>query len=118
MVTSDRNYRLGLEAGIIWADSQAMLVDRIASLRRANIYERHKYRHIMSQPYISSDEGGEVRSETSFLVVRITRDGPMDIFVAGRYLDHFKVKDEVLKLQERIVICDSSQFDTLLAIPL
>lgn len=118
VITSDRNYRDGLEAGIIWADSQAMLVDRIASLRQANIYEQHKYRHIISQPCILSDKDGEVRSETSFMVVRITRDGPMDLFATGIYVDHYKTNDGALKLKERIVVCDSSEFDTLLAIPL
>ncbi|MBL4801108.1 MAG: aromatic-ring-hydroxylating dioxygenase subunit beta [Emcibacter sp.] len=118
VVTSDRNHREGLEAGIIWADSQAMLIDRITALRQANIYEFHKYRHIISHPYILSDEDGEVRSETSFMVVRITRDGPMDVFAVGRYLDHYQVSDGNIKIKERIVVCDSSHFDTLLVIPL
>src|SRR5262249_56211486 len=40
-ITSAENYRRGYSAGIVYADSRAMLRDRVAALRRANIYERH-----------------------------------------------------------------------------
>jgi anthranilate 1,2-dioxygenase small subunit len=117
-ITSDRNFRQGMEVGVLWADSKGMLCDRISSLRVANIYEPHKYRHILSQPYILGEVNGEVQSETSFLVIRVMRDGPMDVFAAGRYIDRYKINGDDVKLQERIVVCDSSLFDTLLAIPL
>src|SRR5262252_3574978 len=70
-ITTADNQRHGLEAGIVFADSRAMLVDRVTSLREANVYERHTYRHMLGQPWIQSHEAGLVRSETSFLVVRI-----------------------------------------------
>jgi 3-phenylpropionate/cinnamic acid dioxygenase small subunit len=38
--------RRGYGAGIIYADSRAMLRDRVTALRTANIYERQSYRHI------------------------------------------------------------------------
>ncbi len=59
--------RRGLEAGVILADSKGMLLDRVASLRKANIYERHIYRHFLGQPWIVSHDADEIRSETSFL---------------------------------------------------
>jgi hypothetical protein len=46
------------------------------------------------------------------------RDGRMDLFAAGVYLDRVRDEDGVLRFAERIVVCDSSRFDTLLAIPL
>jgi anthranilate 1,2-dioxygenase small subunit len=117
-VTTARNHRQGLEAGMMWADSRGMLIDRISSLREANIYEPHTYRHILGQPLIVSEEGNCVRSETSFLVIRVTSDGPTDIFATGRYLDKYRLAGETAKLMERVVVCDSSRIDTLLAIPL
>jgi len=57
-------------------------------------------------------------AETPFLVVRTMRDGRMDVFVAGRYRDRLRDESGVLRFVERIVICDSSHFDTLVAIPL
>jgi anthranilate 1,2-dioxygenase small subunit len=59
-----------------------------------------------------------VRSETSFLVARIVQDGDTDIFATGRYLDRYRIEDGKAHLHERIVVCDSSRIDTLMALPL
>jgi anthranilate 1,2-dioxygenase small subunit len=117
-VTTAANYREGLEVGLIFANSRGMLADRVSALREANIYERQSYRHILGQPSILSEQNGEVRSETPFLVARILQDGDTDIFASGRYVDLYKVEDGQVKLNERTVVCDSSRIDTLLALPL
>lgn len=117
-VTTADNHRRGLAGGMIYAASRGMLVDRIASLKDANIYERHAYRHLLGQPYIVSADAEEVRSETPFFVARIMRDGTTSLFVTGRYCDVYALQDECALLRERIVVCDSSRIDTLLAIPL
>jgi hypothetical protein len=91
-----------------------MLLDRVAALREANIYERQSYRHITGMPRLSEGDA----AETPFLVVRTMRDGRMDLFAAGRYLDRVVEAEGQLRFAERIVVCDSPRFDTLLAIPL
>jgi 3-phenylpropionate/cinnamic acid dioxygenase small subunit len=113
-ITSADNVRDGNEAGIVYADSRAMLADRVLALRRANIYERQTYRHIVGTPRLT----GPGAAETPFLVIRTMRDGRMDLFAAGRYRDRLGDGAGPLRFQERIVICDSSHFDTLVAIPL
>jgi anthranilate 1,2-dioxygenase small subunit len=120
MVTTADNHRDGLEAGLIWADTRGMLTDRVTALREANIYERHSYRHILGQPFLLAEDGvsGEIRSETSFLVVRIMRDGSSDLFASGCYLDRYTRDGDGVLLTERVVVCDSSRIDTLLALPL
>ncbi len=115
-ITSADNHRRGYAAGIVYADSRAMLQDRVAALREANIYERQTYRHIIGMPALRPGDG--ISSETPFLVVRTMRDGRMDLFAAGVYLDRVQDDGGSLRFAERIVVCDSSRFDTLLAIPL
>ena len=121
-ITSADNHKQGLPAGLMYADSKGMLRDRVAALREANIYERQTYRHLVGLPAILGKAGGEtgdaVRAETPFLVVRIMRDGRMDLFATGRYLDAVVEEAGALRFRERIVVCDSSRVDTLLAIPL
>jgi 3-phenylpropionate/cinnamic acid dioxygenase small subunit len=117
-ITSADNHRRGLEAGVIYADTKSMLRDRVAALREANIYERQTYRHLIGLPALVGTEGELTRAETPFLVVRIMRDGTMDLFATGRYLDALMDDAGALRLRERIVVCDSGRFDTLLAIPL
>ena len=117
-ITSADNHRRGLEAGVIYADTKNMLRDRVAALREANIYERQTYRHLIGLPALVGTEGELTRAETPFLVVRIMRDGTMDLFATGRYLDALMDDAGALRLRERIVVCDSGRFDTLLALPL
>jgi 3-phenylpropionate/cinnamic acid dioxygenase small subunit len=68
---------------------------------------------------IQGEADGVVSVETSFLVIRTMREGQMDVFIAGVYRD--KVQRDPTgewRYAERIVVCDSQRFDTLLAIPL
>ncbi len=118
-ITSADNHKRGYAAGIVYADSRAMLQDRISALRQANIYERQSYRHIVGMPLVGAWRADEISAETPFLVVRTMRDGRMDLFSTGVYLDRLREDaDGALRFTERLVICDSSRFDTLLAIPL
>jgi 3-phenylpropionate/cinnamic acid dioxygenase small subunit len=118
-VTTADNHAKGYQAGIIYADTRAMLTDRVFALREANIYERQRYRHILGMPLITATGDNAVSAETSFMVVRTMREGQMDVFVAGVYLDKLR-RDQAgaWHYAERIVVCDSQRFDTLLAIPL
>ncbi len=118
-VTTADNFAKGYQAGIIFADTRAMLTDRVFALREANIYERQRYRHILGFPLIQAEADGSVTVETSFLVIRTMREGQMDVFVAGVYRDKVRCDLEgAWRYAERIVVCDSQRFDTLLAIPL
>lgn len=118
LVTTAENHEAGLEAGLIYADSRGMLEDRISALYEANIYEQHSYRHVLGQPFIERRDGEMVECETSFVVVRIMRDGETALFASGRYLDRYRVGGDSALLNRRIVVCDSRRIDTLLALPL
>jgi 3-phenylpropionate/cinnamic acid dioxygenase small subunit len=122
--TEDGRYRIataeneerGLPLPVLYAEGRAMLRDRVASLRHANIYEPQRYRHMVSGVLIDRDSDRLVRSSASFLVVRIMQDGASMVFASGRYLDRVRVPD--MLYEERVVVCDSRRFDTLLAVPL
>ena len=86
-ITSVENHRRGYAAGVVYANSRAMLRDRVTALRRANIYERQRYRHIIGLPLVIANGAGGIAAETPFLVVRIMRDGSSDLFATGVYLD-------------------------------
>jgi 3-phenylpropionate/cinnamic acid dioxygenase small subunit len=117
-ITSADNYKRGYGAGIVYADSQAMLRDRVTALRSANIYERQSYRHIVGLPVIGATAPDGITAEAPFIVVRIMRDGRSDLFATGVYHDRLHDDCGNLRFGERIVVCDSGHFDTLLAIPL
>jgi anthranilate 1,2-dioxygenase small subunit/terephthalate 1,2-dioxygenase oxygenase component beta subunit len=117
-VTTAENVARGYEAGIIYADSRGMLQDRVSALRKANIYERQRYRHIVGLPVVLGRENGAADVETPFLIVRIMRDGTTDVFATGCYRDKVKPDEAgALRFVERIAVCDGARFDTLVAIP-
>lgn len=117
-VTSVDNEAAGYPFGVLFADSRGMLADRVKSLREANIYEGQRYRHIIGRPFIQDSSSETVKAETSFLVMRTMRTGEMALFATGIYRDTFRVTAGRASIVERIVVCDSSRVDTLLALPL
>lgn len=117
-ITNVDNERDGLPAGIVYADSRAMLEDRIAALREANIYERHRYRHLLGLPLLLSADDAGATARTPFMVARIMHTGETALFATGEYRDRFVRSGGRLLLAERIAVCDSTVTDTLLALPL
>jgi len=117
-ITNVENERDGLPAGIVYADSRAMLEDRVAALREANIYERQRYRHLLGMPLVLSADGRQATARTPFMVARIMATGETLLFASGVYRDRFVREDGQLLLAERVAICDSTVTDTLLALPL
>ena len=116
-IATAENEARGLPLPVLYAEGRAMLRDRVASLRHANIYEPQRYRHIISSVLIEELDKSAVRSTAHFLVVRIMQDGSTLLFASGRYLDRIVLAPQPL-YAERVVVCDSRRFDTLLAIPL
>lgn len=117
-ITNEENEREGLPAGIVFADSRAMLHDRVAALREANIYEPQRYRHLLGIPVVDSADAQGAVARTPFLVARIMHTGETMLFASGEYRDRFTVVDGQLLLAERVAVCDSTVTDTLLALPL
>jgi 3-phenylpropionate/cinnamic acid dioxygenase small subunit len=115
-VTTAENEARGLPLPVLYAEGRAMLRDRVASLRHANIYEPQRYRHIVSSILVSVESPQLATSMANFLVVRIMENGEAIFFASGRYLDRIALPE--LRYEERVVVCDSRRFDTLLAIPL
>lgn len=116
-VTSADNRRAGHQASLIYARGQGMLKDRVQALREANIYERQSYRHVIGMP-LAAAAAEEASIETPFVVVRTMRTGRIDVFATGVYLDTVTISEDGAALRDRMVVCDSSRIDTLLAIPL
>jgi anthranilate 1,2-dioxygenase small subunit len=115
-IATAENEARGLPLAVLSAEGRAMMRDRIQSLRHANIYEPQRYRHIVSAVLIKKISENLVESNANFLVVRVMQDGATMLFASGRYVDRIAIRE--MLYEERVVICDSRRFDTLLAIPL
>jgi len=118
LVISRSNHEAGMRQGVMYAASRGMLLDRVFSLRRANIYEPHRYRHVVGPIRLMSVEDGVAVVHSNFLTVRIMQDGATTLFASGRYLDRIDISTAPFRFRERTVVLDSDKIDTLLAIPL
>ena len=116
-ITTAENESRGLPLPVVYAEGRPMLRDRIASLRHANIYEPQRYRHMVSCVLLEMAQGSRVTSLSNFTVIRVMENGESVLFANGRYVDRIALSPQPL-YEERVVICDSRRFDTLLAIPL
>ncbi|MEJ0069982.1 MAG: aromatic-ring-hydroxylating dioxygenase subunit beta [Pseudomonadota bacterium] len=117
-IISRENHDRGLPLGVMECDSRGMLKDRIESMRRANVYEPHRYRHQVSALQVARHLDGTLECRSNYLVVRTMADGTMSIFSTGRYLDRIQLEDGQPKILERLVVFDSRRIETLLVIPI
>jgi anthranilate 1,2-dioxygenase small subunit len=102
---------------IFFCDSRAMMVDRIKSLREANVYNLHYSRHVVSNIEILSARDDTFEVAACYTVYQTDLEGQTRLFSVGQYRDVIANGGE-LKFQEKIAVCDTFNIPNLLAIPL
>lgn len=117
-ISALENVARGLPIAAIFCDSKGMLVDRVVSLRKANIFERHQYRHIVSATIVDNLTPTTLSARSNYVVYRTRGNGVTEIYSAGTYDDKIVVQNEQLLFAEKIVIYDTDRIDTLLVTPL
>jgi anthranilate 1,2-dioxygenase small subunit len=117
-VISRNDYEQGLPAGVMTCKSRGMLVDRIVSLRNANIYEPQSYRHLISAIRLRGQEDGLWSVQTGYAVIRTMQEGDVSVFSSGKYLDRVDLRGDRPRFKERIAVFDSPRIDTLMVIPI
>lgn len=103
--------------GVYYCDSRAMLRDRILCMRETSIFEAHYHRHLISATRITGREGEAWKAETSIVVFRIMMSGETRTFCTGKYVDTIVFEDGKALFKEKLVVTDSSRYDTMIAIP-
>lgn len=118
-VASRFNVDRGLPLAVIDCKSPAQLRDRIKSMRIANIYEPHHYRHIVSGVQILGQEDGVFEVRSNYMVIRtMDHDGSMMVFSSGQCRDQVAMGDDGPRFRQRHIVYDSRAIETLLVIPL
>ena len=117
-IISRADYEQRLPAGTATCRSRGMMVDRVVSLRNANIYEPHVYRHLISAIRLRGEQDGIWTVQTGYAVIRTMQEGDVSIFSTGVYRDKIVFMDEGPLFKERLVIFDSRRIHTLLVIPI
>jgi anthranilate 1,2-dioxygenase small subunit len=111
------NADLGLPMGIMHCFGRAMLRDRITSLRQANVFEPHTYRHMTSGLELTPVDADSVDMQSNYVVVQTLTDGESRIYQAGRYFDRVVHSAEGWLYQRKRAVYDTSRVQTLLVTP-
>ncbi len=117
-IVSRRDYDAGRRGSILICDSNGMLKDRVSAIRRVNVFEPHRYRHIVGSTKVIRAGDRLLETYTSFLVMRTTQHISTQFFTAGSYRDEIVFDGGLPKFKSRCVVCDSEAVDTLLSLPL
>ena len=117
-ITTRQNHERGYPLSIMLCDNRNMLYDRVEATEKANIFEPHYYRHVLSDSQLLPSKDEALTARTSFLCVRTMLDGSSILFCSGEYLDEVVREDGVCRFRSKTVILDQSRIDTLIAIPL
>lgn len=117
-IVPKENADMGLPIGIIHCTNQKMLRDRVVSLRHANIFEEHSYRHMTSGLAVIAEQDGVIETESNYVVVQTRTNGESDVYQAGKYYDRVVRTPGGLRYREKRVVYDTSRVQTLLATPI
>ncbi|MGF6413551.1 anthranilate 1,2-dioxygenase small subunit AndAd [Paraburkholderia sp. MM5482-R1] len=117
-IVPKENADLGLPVGIIYCTNQRMLRDRVVSLRNANIYEEHSYRHMTSGLTVTGEKDGVIETESNYVVIQTLSNGESGVYQAGKYYDRVVHTPDGLRYKAKRAIYDTSRVQTLLATPI
>ncbi|WP_156393306.1 anthranilate 1,2-dioxygenase small subunit AndAd [Burkholderia sp. Leaf177] len=117
-IVPKENADMGLPIGIIFCNNQKMLRDRVVSLRNANIFEEHSYRHMTSGLCVIGQQDGVIETESNYVVVQTRTNGESNVYQAGKYYDKVVRTVDGLRYRSKRVIYDTSRVQTLLATPI
>jgi 3-phenylpropionate/cinnamic acid dioxygenase small subunit len=116
-ITTREAYRASMPIGIIQCNSKGMLIDRINSMRKANIFEPQRYRHLLGALHVESADDGTIHARMGFAVVRILESGDSMLFLSGIWRDEIVETAEGLRFRKKLTVLDSSRVDTLIVVP-
>lgn len=117
-VVPKENEDMGLPIGVIYCTNHKMLRDRVVSLRNANIFEEHSYRHMTSGLSVTDEKGGVIETESNYVVIQTRTNGESGVYQAGKYYDQVVRTADGLRYKSKRVIYDTSRVQTLLATPI
>ena len=116
-IVPKENVDLGLPMGIMHCFGRPMLRDRIVSLRNANVFEPHSYRHMTSGLEFKLLDKDTVEMHSNYVVVQTLTDGESRVYQAGRYFDRVVRTPEGWRYQSKRAIYDTLRVQTLLVTP-
>ncbi len=105
---SRENFDRGLPLATMAFESRGMLKDRVFGASQTIFHDPYYQRHIVGLPQLlSRDDGGALRTQTNYAVIRTKRDAMPELLSVGRYIDRLVATPDGLRFAERLAIFDN-----------
>jgi 3-phenylpropionate/cinnamic acid dioxygenase small subunit len=117
-VVPRENFERNLPIGLIYAESRAMLADRVVALRETALFAPRVMRHLVSGLRIRALEPAGIRLSASFALIETMVDQPSQVFLCGTYRDLVVEDGGALRFAEKICVYDSTIVPTSLVFPI
>ena len=111
-------HELGLPLGLMQAESRAMLVDRVAALRKTTLFAPRLVRRLVSSITLRAATSDGMRLTASFALFQTMLNEPSQVFLCGRLYDRVVDDGETLRFAERICVTDATLVPTSLVFPI
>ena len=112
------NYDSGLPAALIYAESRAMLADRIVALKNAMFFAPRIIRRLTGSVLLRAIEPDGMRLAASFALLQTMLNEPSELLLCGRCYDRVVEDDGTLRFAERICVTDATSIPTSLIYPI
>jgi len=117
-ITARENYDAGLPIGLVYAESRAMLVDRVAAVRNTTLYAPRLMRNLTTGIVLQAIEPEGMRLSASFALFQTMLNEPSQVFLCGRFYDRVVDEGGTLRFAERVCVADSTLVPTSLIFPI
>jgi len=117
-ILSRENTERNLPLPLFQCESKDQIRDRVLSLRKANVTNLHRDRHIVGPAKLTAGTSGTIRSESSYALYSSTFEGTTRLFSVGTYRDQIRIEGGKAVFDERTVIVDMFSVPTMLSTPI
>ena len=119
VIQSRENLAAGMDGGYwMYYTSQGMMRDRVTSLRHINTFNKHYYRHLISNVKIREHDDESFHVNSNFLIVQTNFEGKFESISAGEYRDVIVMLDNKPMFKEKLVIPDTFHTASAVVYPL
>lgn len=119
LIQPRENLDAGFEGGYwVYYISRGMMRDRVTSLRHINTYNKHYYRHQISNLRISGVTGDIYWVKTNYFVAQTSHEGKLQSINTGEYRDQIIYENGQAMFKEKLVVPDTFHTETAVVYPL
>ena len=112
------NYDAGLFAAVMYAESRAMLADRVVALKNAMFFAPRIIRRLTGTVTLRSIDPDGMRLASSFALFQTMLNEPSELLLCGRLYDRVVEEGGALRFAERVCVTDATSIPTSLIYPI